>query len=53
MSLFAYSGPPTRSGIGRAQVMLSVDDSALEKSSLGTRSFDEETTDEPMLSTVA
>jgi hypothetical protein len=53
MSLFAYSGSPTRSSIGRAQVMLSVDEIAREKSAFGTNSFGEESEGEPMLSTVA
>lgn len=39
--------------MGRAQVMLSVDEIAREKSVLGTKSFGERSEGEPMLSTVA
>ena len=39
--------------MGRAQVMLSVDDIAREKSVFGMKPFGEESEDEPMLSTVA
>lgn len=39
--------------MGRAQVMLSVDEIAREKSVFGIKSFGEESEDEPMLSTVA
>jgi hypothetical protein len=35
MSLFAYRGPPTRPGTGRAQVRWSSEDVALEKMVLG------------------
>lgn len=53
MSLFLYSGSPLRSSIGRAQVMLSVDDNAREKSVFGTNSFGEKSEAESMLCTVA
>lgn len=39
--------------MGRAQVMLSVDDIAREKSVFGIMSFGEESEDEPVLSTIA
>lgn len=53
MSLLAYSGSPTRSSMGRAQVMLSVVESAREKRAFGMKSFGEEVAGEPMLSTMA
>lgn len=53
MSLLAYRGSPTRSGMGRAQVMLSVVEIALEKSALGMKSFGEELMEEPIFSTIA
>lgn len=52
MSLFAYSGPPTRSGMGRAQVMLSVDEIAREKSAFGTKSLGEASDREIILSAI-
>lgn len=39
--------------MGRAQVMLSVDEIAREKSAFGTKSFGEKLDGEPRLSTVA